>query len=422
MKKTMLVAGVLASALNTLPANAAPAQIDVLVLYTPGTAARYGGNPATRFNHLMGVSNQIYLDSQVDAKLRMVGAVQVNYPDTGDASVALEDMTYRKNAAFANVETLRQQYGADMVVLYRPYHSSHNSCGIAWVGGYNSNGNFSRPTDKNYAFAHVASDTCGDYVTVHELGHNMGLTHSRRQDGRGGTFPYALGHGEYGKFTTIMAYQSAFGVDYVAGKVYKFSNPALTCAGRPCGVSKADATNGADAAYTLNIVAPQVAGFLPQKVAGSGVTPGPRTESPELVELRKQLLTARQTETMVNQNLANAQKALQAKQAQISTAQTSYNTAVQGAQSAYSAVVKAAASYQSAVQRRSPAASLRTLYTSYMQAVQAYNTRVDAVNKAIAGLNAFRPLYDAVNAASAQLNQVRTLIGQLQARITALGG
>jgi hypothetical protein len=148
-----------------------------------------------------------------------------------------------------------------MVVLYRPYKTVQGGCGLAWVNGANTNGNFSAPGIKNYMYAHLAINTCGDYVTAHEMGHNMGLRHSRKQDGSGGTFPYALGHGVDGQFVTIMAYQSSFNVDYWTGKAYKFSNPALLCKNLPCGVDRNDTVNGADASYTLNITGPQIANF-----------------------------------------------------------------------------------------------------------------------------------------------------------------
>lgn len=235
--------------------------IDILVVYTQSTADTYDGDPSTRFNHLIRTSNQIYQDSGVNIELRVAHAVKIDYSETNSAEIALRDMTFKRHRAFDDIAHLRQSHHADMVVLFRPFVQSHQTCGLAWIAGAGSNGDFSDPAIKDYQYSHIAVNGCGDYVTAHELGHNLGLRHSHRQDGAGGTTPYALGHGVTGSFTTIMAYQSAFDVDYWSGKIYKFSNPALRCKGQPCGIDR-NQKDGADASYVLNITGPQVAKLM----------------------------------------------------------------------------------------------------------------------------------------------------------------
>lgn len=268
-KHAFLIVVTLASMIFTTTAFAANSVIDVLVVYTKGTADAYGGDPTTRINQVFQVTNQIYKDSNVNLEIRVAKTMMVNYTDDNTAETALNDITYAKNVAFSGVAVAREQAKADMVILYRPFKSVQGSCGLAWIGGQGTNGDFSNPSIKNYMFAHIAINSCGDFVTAHELGHNMGLKHSRKQDGSGGTFPYALGYGVVNQFATIMAYQSEFNVDYWTGKLYKFSNPEITCKGVPCGVSRTDTVKGADAHYALNITGPQIANFYAAPAASS---------------------------------------------------------------------------------------------------------------------------------------------------------
>ncbi len=283
--------------------------IDVMVVYTPGVANAYSGDPSTRINQLFSVANQIYLDSGVDLQLRLVKTLQVDYTDDNSNDIALNDITYGLGN-FTNVAALRQEYKADAIVLYRPYKSVQGSCGVAWVNGVNTNGNFSSPGIKNFMYADLPINTCGDYVTAHELGHNMGLRHSRKQDGTGGTFPYALGYGVDGQFVTIMAYQSSFNADYWAGKVYKFSNPALLCKNLPCGVDRSDSQNGADAHYALNITGPQIANFYGASSAASSSAQAISTAQATSSQPKRKGSTAKEIYDDARQALASNQSAI----------------------------------------------------------------------------------------------------------------
>jgi len=237
------------------PVESTPVVIDLLVVYNRAANEIYDGSAQTRINHLIEVSNQIYLDSEVNLELRAVYMGEIDYEEKYDSSTAIDHITFKSHPAFSEIDSLRAEHGADMVVFMRPY-ADDGSCGIAWIGGYGTEGDFSSPDEKDYAYTHIAID-CNTYVLAHELGHNMGLNHSRLQDGTGGTFEYALGHGETGDFVTMMASSSAFG----ASKIKLFSNPDLTCNGSPCGIDREDTTSGANAVLTLNQVSRQIAAY-----------------------------------------------------------------------------------------------------------------------------------------------------------------
>jgi len=264
--------------------------IDVLILHTPSVPDAVG-DVAGKFKHLESVSNQIFDDSQLDLNVRIVGIEEIQYSETGDSAIALQDLTYQRNG-FEQVEQLREETGADAVIFARPYHSSHLGCGIAWTNGRQRTNDISNYSQ--YAYSVIDVTQCGDYIMAHELGHNLGLSHSRIQSGVGGTSHYALGHGEYGKFVTTMAYASAFGY---APKAYKFSSPNLDCFGYECGVVQTDTQNGADAAYVLAITGQQMAQYQTPTI------PFDSEDQPPIEELQQELLLAQEEKQALTQRL-----------------------------------------------------------------------------------------------------------------------
>lgn len=396
----------------TLPALAASTVIDVLVVYTDGVAALYGGDPTTRINQMFQVTNQIYADSGINLEVRVAKAMKVTYTDDNGAETALNAITFNQDAAFSGVAAAREQHKADMVVLFRPFKQIHGSCGVAWVGG--SNGSVSAGY-KAYMYSHVAINSCGDYVLAHELGHNMGLKHSRKQDGLGAVFHYALGHGVVNSFTTIMAYQNEFNVDYWTGKVYKFSNPDILCKNQPCGVDRNNTTSGADARYALNITGPQIANFY--AAASTSSTSSSPVASSKAASQSSSSMPASSSKSSVSS--VSTSRAAELKAAW-EAAQAAHSSAAAAVAANKQAIIDKTALERAAKLELTTATKNLTAATkSYEKAVTRYNSLTARVEPLVSQLNSAMAAYNAATTSSAKTSKM-TAYNNLVTKYNAL--
>lgn len=258
-------------------------RIDVLVYYTSAAAAHYDGEPATRVRHLVAVANDVFERSGLAGRLHLAGIEATEYAGAERAPVALKDITYGQDPAFEVVSGRRAEVGADVVILMGTYLYD-GYCGVAWQGGTEEPGRLS-DADRAHAYAYVAMD-CSVYTLVHELGHLLGLAHSRLETPEAGTRPWAVGHGMEAEFTTIMATPGAFN----APRLPYFSSPDLhACLGHACGVTDTDPEHGAHAVKALGETLPQFAAYMPEE-DGEG--------SDTVAEMEQQRVTAADTDAI----------------------------------------------------------------------------------------------------------------------------
>jgi Metallo-peptidase family M12B Reprolysin-like/Bacterial Ig domain len=164
------------------------ATIDLLVVTTPAFAAKHGSNAAARIDQLVAQTNQAMIDSDVAIRIRLVGVRETTYSDTTANTTALNEITGvgARPATLANVPTWRNETGADLVMMLRPFNRAGNvNCGQAWITG---SGVRSAAGDSNYGYSVVSEGAdsagsgvyCEDTTFSHEIGHNLGLMHDRK--------------------------------------------------------------------------------------------------------------------------------------------------------------------------------------------------------------------------------------------------
>jgi len=236
---------------------AADSVVRVQYLYSQGVAANYGGDPQTKIAHITNYANQVLQNSQVNMSIEVAGIVEVSLNEATLNSNILYGMTDR-SSPFTTLDDDRASAKADLVIFLDNFDAG-DSCGVAWINGQRSHGYISGLSDKGTYAVGVVDIDCRDRTLVHEIGHLMGLGHSRRQ-GNSGTFNWSVGYGVDNQFVSTMAYNSEFSGSI---EVDLFSNPNLNCRNAiACGISEASSTLGANASLSLDSVRFQVAAFI----------------------------------------------------------------------------------------------------------------------------------------------------------------
>ena len=230
--------------------------VDVMVLYTKVKQTQ--PYAIQRAKYLVNVANLAYRDSFINMRLRLVHTRATNYVEKGSNNSALSALA-NNTGAFAGTSALRNQYGADLVLLLRPFYASTSGgCGVAYVG-FSSGGGASASTGFGVISDGKSRDAptnhyCGIGSFAHEVGHTLGNVHDRQFASFSGKFSYSYAWGINNVFGTVMSYHGP--------SLMLFATPQLPtqCAGRPCGYAQG-AVNASDQTRTINYTAPFVSGY-----------------------------------------------------------------------------------------------------------------------------------------------------------------
>ncbi len=210
-----------------------PAQIDVMVVYTPAARDWAGGiaHINNEIHQAMLRSQEALTNSNTGITLRLVHTVMVSYSEIS-ISRSLDDIT---NGLVGNVHALRNTHGADLVTFF-PNHN--NRGGEAWIGWWNGYGQ----AEHGYSVACITG-VASSYLVIHEMGHNFGAHHHKMQIHQPGPhrlYSYAAGwRFKVGStwYNTVMSYSqgSQFpggpGAGITSIEVGYFSNPLINYPG-----------------------------------------------------------------------------------------------------------------------------------------------------------------------------------------------
>jgi hypothetical protein len=255
-----------------------PATIDILVVYTPATTKKHGGKAGAE-SLIVGAiasANNAYRNSAIFINLNLVYVGEVAYTEPNSTGISLARLAGVSDGHLEDVPTLREKYGADLVVLVS---QDSNNCGTSYQSSARD-ASFSP-----WAYSVVFSGCIGQYTLTHEIGHSMGCNHDRDNPAGYGAYPYSYGHKVCTKdgkgYRTVMSYACS-GVS--VPRVNYFSNPEILFNGVPTGVPESDTAKSADNARSLNQNAHAVAAFrsrpaptpppvpVPTQLAGSATS------------------------------------------------------------------------------------------------------------------------------------------------------
>jgi hypothetical protein len=253
-----------AASLDTCTTDS-PDTIDIMVVYSTYTLIGAYLGDESGVDAIMAIiylaveeTNQTFINSAVNTRLRLVHVAPVNYADSGDLQVDLNRVKNGNDNFMDEVPVLRDTYGADIVGLMVEISND------AYVGMANMMTTNSNAFESEAYFVVREGFATVTWTFAHEVGHVMAAQHENPYAGVG-VFPFARGYFNIPQsavkpWKTIMT--TPFTSSYMLKTVPYWSNPNINYppTGTPMG-QPANMPNPSDNALALNTTAPTVANF-----------------------------------------------------------------------------------------------------------------------------------------------------------------
>ena len=239
--------------------------ISLIVAYTPAAKSAYGDNSANgdgikaMIQLAVSETNQGYLNSGINASVRLAHTYQVNYNETSRSyDTILAHFSGKSDGFMDDIHGLRNSKAADVAVLII---NQSAYCGLA--------DDIMATVDSAFALVHYDCAT-GYYSFGHEIGHLLGARHNHETDNS--VEPFAHGHGcrNGNEWRTIMAYNCPVAdgcprLNYWSNPNVRYNNVPMGTAATHDNARVLNSTAGTIAAFKSLLLRPAVFRQIPVK-------------------------------------------------------------------------------------------------------------------------------------------------------------
>ncbi len=230
--------------------------IDVMVVYTEDARVGAGGtsNMEDLIDLAISETNTSFTNSDITPVLRLIHTKEVVYSEVGfDVNVALDDLT---NGTVPDVHTLRDDFGADLVVML--VEGDGTFCASAWTFVTEN-----LPNNNEFGYSIVDHDCAtGNLSFGFAIGTNMGARTDRAVDGTDGE-PFDFNHAYVDEPSGIRTLR-AVSKPVTTTRIQYWSNPDINffvngIGEVPLGIAEGD--EAADNARAIDALANEISNY-----------------------------------------------------------------------------------------------------------------------------------------------------------------